>query len=137
MIWLGLGLAETTEEWEMYSDLGCHELGEARAANIEAVGPDLEETGIGSSRASEQRRVPPDSIKSLRTGQCYFLSSALNRPMLLAACYLPDPPDRPDRQYIRSFDTRPPEMSGLNLSYFITNERIRMSNNNKNEAAVS
>jgi len=124
-----------TAEW--FSDLGCHELGEARAANIKAAGSDLEETGAGSTRASEQRRVPPDSIKSLRTGQCYFLSSALNRPILLAACYLPDPPDRPERQYVRSFDTRPPEMSGLNLSYFITSERIRMSNNGKNEAVLS
>jgi len=82
------------------------------------------ETGAGTVRADEKLKIHPDALLHLRIGQFVFRPPlAVEREPLLAAAYLPDPPERPDCKHRRLIPQKETEMKGINLSQQIQTAR--------------
>lgn len=77
---------------------------------------DGKEKEAGSVRGVESARVPVDALLRLRTGQFFYSApEPMERPVLLASSYLPDPPKTPDSDCQRTDVRPPPEFGGLYL----------------------
>lgn len=117
---------EGTAQW--FSSLSGQEQHKSVSANVEGAGGEFSETGAGTVRTAPDSRVPLDAMLALRTGQFFYRPAVtVERPYLLAAPYLPDPPERPDLDFQRSFHLPPAELRGLNLHYQVSNERARVA----------
>jgi hypothetical protein len=86
-----------------------------RQATASVEGVEGGETG-GSVRNVETSRVPIDALLRLRTGQFFYSApEPMERPVLLASSYLPDPPNNPEAEVKRCDRRPPPEFGGLYL----------------------
>lgn len=112
---------EKTAAW--FSTLVGQELKTVASANIKAS----DETGDGSIKTTEQKKIPVDALMNLRVGQCFYRPPVpIDRPPLLAVSYLPDPPEKEENRHRRLFYESNAEFKGINLAQQINEWRASM-----------
>jgi hypothetical protein len=101
-----------SESAQWFSTLSGSEMRQTATANV-VEGKEREQ---GSVRTVETSRVPVDALLRLRTGQFFYSApEPMERPVLLASSYLPDPPAGPESDARRNEFRPPPEFGGLYL----------------------